>query len=226
MFLLPVGGGLWQNAVCTSVQPDAYASADGFTTAIVNTLKDEPGLLMFDMMNEPLCNPWVSKVAGDERRRRAGEIWAFIRRETKLVQRLAPACLFTIGYTTAWEIEESTALLFWTSSRSTTTAPRAGARANYRRAVERGRRLGRQMLQTETGCLARGNSYEMALQCRHEHGIGWILFNLMIDGRCIDEHGILYPDGTIRAAAADIWEIRWLAYSLAKRLKEVCQIVD
>jgi hypothetical protein len=41
----------------------------------------------------------------------------------------------------------------------------------------------------------------MALQFCNEYKIGWILFNLMIEGRCIDEHGIFYPDGTIRDAA-------------------------
>ena len=302
-----------------SIQSPAYDAADRFTTAIVNALKDEPGLLMFDMMNEPLCNPHISNSSGDERKKRAGEIWTFLRRETELAQRLAPNCLFTIGYTTAWEIEESTASLLDVISFHDYSSSRERARANYERAAEWGRKLGRQVLQTETGCLARANSYEMALQFCHEYKIGWVLFDLIIEGRCIDEHGIFYPDGTIRDAAtisamfgcfrnrgetcpvvppnpnregqadhalalirdalkeytsdafdyrrsdkkklldacevaanlleacelvpmcdlpttkiaafrndpsADLWEIRKLAFALAKRLKEVCQIVD
>ena len=57
-----------------TIMPQAYIAADRFTTAVVNALKDEPGLLMFDMMNEPLCNSWISKSIGDERKKRSGLI--------------------------------------------------------------------------------------------------------------------------------------------------------
>ena len=302
-----------------SIQPDAYALADRFTEAIVKALKDEPGLLMFDMMNEPLCNPWISKSEGEERKARAETTWAFLRREIDLARKIAPHCLFTVGYTTAYEIEQTTAERLDVISFHDYSASREEGRHNYARAAEWGRKLGKQVVQTETGCLARANSYEMALQLCQEHKMGWVLFNLMIEGRCIDEHGIFYPDGTIRDAGtiaamfgcfrnrgdncavvppnpnregkadralalirealkeytadafdyrrsdkkklldacevaanlleacelvqmcdlpttkiaafrkdpkADLWEIRKLAYSLAKRLKEVCQIVD
>ena len=196
---------------------------------------------------------------------------------------------------------------------------REHARNNYELAKQWSEKLGKPIIQTETGCLARANSYEMALQFCNEYNMCWILFNLMIRGRCIDEHGIFYPDGTIRDAGtiaamfgcyrnrgentpvvppnpnregkanraiklikdalteytsdafdyrrsdkkklldacevaanlleacelvpmsdlptakiaafrndpnADLWEIRKLAYELANRLKEVCQIVE
>ena len=224
-----------------------------------------------------------------------------------------------MGYTTAYEIEQTTAERLDVISFHDYSASRAAGRCNYAKAVEWGRKLGKPVIQTETGCLARANSYEMALQLCHEYKMGWVLFDLIIDGRCIDEHGIFYPDGTIRDAGtiaamfgcfrnrgekcavvppnpnregkadhalklirealkeytadafdyrrsdkkqlldacevaanlleacelvpmcdlpttkiaafrkdpkADLWEIRKLAYSLAMRLKEVCQIVD
>ena len=184
-----------------SVQPAAFEFADHFTTDIVQSLKEEPGLLMFDMMNEPLCNVYISGVSGIERKKRAEEIWMFLRRETKLARSLAPNCLLTIGYTTAWEIDESTANLIDVISFHDYSDSRAKAHANFEHAVKWGRKLNRQILQTETGCLARANPYEMALQFCNEYKIGWILFNLMIESRCIDEHGIFYPDGTIRDAA-------------------------
>ena len=302
------------------IQPEAYASADRFTEAIVKALKDEPGLLMFDMMNEPLCNPWMSNATGDVRKVRAETTWAFLRREIDMARKSAPNCLFTVGYTTAYEIEQTTAERLDVISFHDYSASRAAGRHNYARAAEWGRKLGKQVLQTETGCLARANSYEMALQLCQEYKMGWFLFNLIIDGRCFDEHGIFYPDGTIRDAGtiaamfgcfrnrgekcavippnpnregqadralklirtalddnakastfanrkmdkkplldacevaanlleacelvpmcdlpstkiaafrkdpnADIWEIRKFAYALARRLKEVCQIVD
>ncbi len=302
------------------IQPEAYAPADRFTEAIVKALKDEPGLLMFDMMNEPLCNPWMSNATGDVRKVRAETTWAFLRREIDVARKSAPNCLFTVGYTTAYEIEQTTAERLDVISFHDYSASRAAGRRNYAKAAEWGRKLGKQVLQTETGCLARANSYEMALQLCQEYKMGWVLFNLIIDGRCFDEHGIFYPDGTIRDAGtiaamfgcfrnrgetcavippnpnregqadralklirtalddnakastfanrkmdkkplldacevaanlleacelvpmcelpttkivafrkdpnADIWEIRKFAYALARRLKEVCQIVD
>ncbi len=183
-----------------TIQPDAFEEADRFTTAVVNALKDEPGLLMFDMMNEPLCNSYVGQATGDQRAARMEETWSFLRREIDLAQKLAPDCLFTVGYTTAFEIEESTAKMLDVLSFHDYSDSRERARTNYELAKQWSEKLGKPVIQTETGCLARANSYEMALQFCHEYNMGWILFNLMIHGRCIDEHGIFYPDGTIRDA--------------------------
>ena len=190
------GNGLYPK----SIQPDSYASADRFTEAIVKALKDEPGLLMFDMMNEPLCNDWIHKSEGDERKARAEATWAFLRREIDLARKLAPNCLFTVGYTTAFEIEQTTAERLDVVSFHDYSDTLGGGRSNYARAAQWGEKLGKQVLQTETGCLARANSYEMALRLCHEYKMGWVLFNLIISGRCFDEHGIFYPDGTIRDA--------------------------
>lgn len=184
-----------------TIQPDTFAIADCFTKAIVNALKDEPGLLMFDMMNEPLCNEWISKAEGDERKSRSRQTWTFLRRQIELAESIAPNCLFTVGYTTGWEIEQSTAKLLDVISFHDYSESMESGRRNYEKALEWGRRLGKPVLQTETGCLARANSYEMALRLCSEYKVGWILFNLIISGRCVDEHGIFYPDGTIRDAA-------------------------
>lgn len=183
-----------------TIQPEAYEAADKFTTAVVNALKDEPGLLMFDMMNEPLCNPYINQAPADQRAARKEETWSFLRREIALAQKLAPDCLFTVGYTTAFEIEESTAKALDVLSFHDYSESREHARNNYELAKKWSEKLGKPIIQTETGCLARANSYEMALQFCNEYNMGWILFNLMIRGRCIDEHGIFYPDGTIRDA--------------------------
>lgn len=184
-----------------SVQPESYEAADRFTTAVVNALKDEPGLLMFDMMNEPLCNEWISGTTGEERKERSQATWKFLRRQIELAERLAPQCLFTVGYTTGHEIERTTAELLDVISFHDYSESLEKGRRNYEKALEWGRKLGKQVLQTETGCLARANSYEMALRLCHEYKTGWFLFNLIISGRCFDEHGIFYPDGTIRDAA-------------------------
>jgi len=183
-----------------TIQPGDYEKADAYTKAFVTALKDEPGFLMWDLMNEPLCTPWISKAPREERAAREQAIWAFLRRETELVKKLAPENLVTIGYTTAWEIEESTASLCDVISFHDYSGMREHIRANFEKAKEWGEKLNKQVMNTETGCLARANPYEMVLQFCNEYKMGWFLFELMIHGRCVDEHGIFYPDGTIRDA--------------------------
>ena len=183
-----------------TIKPEAYASADAFATAFVNALKDEPGLLMFDLMNEPLCNKYISEAPKEEREARKAETWAFLRREIALVAKLAPNALLTVGYTTAFEIEESTAKMLDVISFHDYSDRRERIRANFDKAKEWGEKLGKPVINTEMGCLARANPYEMVLQYCHEYQMGWVLFELMIHGRCIDEHGIFYEDGTIRDA--------------------------
>lgn len=183
-----------------TIEPEAYPEADAFAEALVTALKDEPGLLMFDVMNEPLCNPYVGSAPKEERAARVEKTWAFLRREIELVKRLAPDCLVTVGYTTAWEIEESTASLLDVISFHDYSDLRETIRANYAKAKEWSEKLSKPVINTETGCLARANPYDLVLQISQENQVGWILFSLIIRGRCVDEHGIFYPDGTIRDA--------------------------
>ena len=62
-----------------TIESAAYPQADAFTTALVNALKDEPGLLMFDVMNEPLCSPYIGDAPENEQKERAEKIWTFLR---------------------------------------------------------------------------------------------------------------------------------------------------
>jgi len=57
------------------------------------------------------------------------------------------------------------------------------------------------MMNTETGCIARGNPYDMVLEIAEKHKTGWYLFNLMIQGYWGEIHGLFYPDGTVRDPA-------------------------
>jgi len=72
--------------------------------------------------------------------------------------------------------------------------------ANFKLAQEWGQKLNKQVMNTEMGCLARANPYELVLKFSNEANMGWFVFELMIHGRCIDEHGVFYSDGTIRDA--------------------------
>ncbi len=171
-----------------------------YATATVNALKDEPGLLMWDVMNEPECNPWIAASPAGERDARRKRIQTFVRKACALVKQLDPQTPVTVGYTTSWESEPTVdcvdVLSFHDYSGTLKTIE-----DNFANAARIGKAHGIPVLQTETGCLARCNPYDLALAACQRHKMGWVVFCLMIPGRCDSEHGIFYADGTVRDPA-------------------------
>ena len=179
----------------------SWAECAAYATDFVTGLKDEPGLLMWDVMNEPTCNKWVGDVKeGAEKEARREKTWAFLRKACALVRQLDPGSPVTVGYTTAWEIEPTVACVDVISFHDYSST-RARQENNFALAESLGKKYGKPVIQTETGCLARSNPYDMALEACQRHGMGWFLFNHIIRGRCDSEHGIFYPDGTVRDPA-------------------------
>ena len=178
---------------------DYYERNDAYALAIVNTLKDEPGLLMWDIMNEPACNRWTyaSDVTPEEKASRYDLLWSFVRRYCAFVKNADSVNAITVGHTTAWEVEP-TAECVDVLSFHDYSGTRKRLYENYALADELSKKYNKPIMQTETGCLARCNPYDMALQACEEYKMGWIIFNLMIQGRCDTEHGVFYPDGTVR----------------------------
>lgn len=175
---------------------------DAYAEAMVKALQHEPGLLMWDIMNEPACNGWTyaGDIAEDERSRRYNLLWAFLRRYCAFVKKLDSVNAITIGHTTAWEIEP-TAECVDVLSFHDYSGTRKGIQDNYGLAYALSQKYRKPVMQTETGCLARCNPYDMALQACEEYKMGWFVYELMIQGRCDSEHGVFYPDGTVRDPA-------------------------
>jgi len=61
-----------------TLKPEFRTTGDTYVKAIVEAIKDEPGLLMWDIMNEPLTNSYYEKSEGEEKQREA-EITGFVR---------------------------------------------------------------------------------------------------------------------------------------------------
>ena len=183
--------------------PDELRGAmEDYTAAIVNALKDEPGLLMWDVMNEPLCCGWIDGCSDPaEKSRRVERVWEFLRHFIPIVRANDPVNAVTVGFTTAWEIEGSVAELCDALSFHDYSPTRSRLNANFALAEEWGKKLGVPVMQTETGCLARSNPYELALETCEKFGMGWFVYELMIHDRCDSEHGVFYPDGTVRDPA-------------------------
>jgi hypothetical protein len=55
---------------------------------------------------------------------------------------------------------------------------------------------GKPVINTEIGCVARANPYDVTLEEHVNAGVGWYIWELMITKRWGNVHGVFYPDGT------------------------------
>jgi hypothetical protein len=62
-------------------------------------------------------------------------------------------------------------------------------------------KTGKQVMNTEIGCIARANPYDVTLEEHMKARVGWYMWELMITKRWGDVHGVFYPDGTVRDPA-------------------------
>jgi hypothetical protein len=177
--------------------PAFHKEGDAYVKAIVGAVKNEPGLLMWDIMNEPLWNDYYNKATGDVKQQHAEEIIAFERYYLNYVRKVDGVNAETIG-TVHPSNMAATADLVDVLSFHNYTPTRATVKEDYQTAEEIGKKYGKPILNTETACIARANPYDEVLQIAEEHKTGWYLFNLMIGGYWGEVHGIFYPDGTVR----------------------------
>lgn len=188
------------------ITPAMWPEQQAYIESIVSACKDEPGLLMWDIMNEPACgNRFIDGVATNQTvlAKHYQILDQYLVRATKTVKAKDRTSYTTIGYTTSWEIDKLPESLKVCDviSFHDYQPTRAKVAQNFDHAAEFGRKLGRPVMQTETGCLARANPYDVAIAACQERKMGYILYELMIHGRCDDEHGIFYPNGTVRDPA-------------------------
>ena len=75
---------------------------------------------------------------------------------------------------------------------------RAQIRANIASAKQYAAKTGKPLVNSEIGCIARANPYDVALQEHMQAHVGWYIWELMITGNWGTVHGVFYPDGTVR----------------------------
>lgn len=180
-----------------TLKPAFHTEGDAYVKAIVDAVKDEPGLLMWDIMNEPLWNDYYNNATGDTKQQHRAEIGAFVRYYLNYVKQLDSVNAVTVGYALPGEMEDSADLVDVLSFHNYTPT-RASVEDVYSTAEEIAKKYGKPLLNTETACISRANPYDEVLQIAEEHKTGWYLFNLMIGGYWGEVHGIFYPDGTVR----------------------------
>jgi hypothetical protein len=183
-----------------TIKPEFRPRGDVYVKAIVEAIKDEPGLLMWDIMNEPLTNPYWGRATGEDKKKREAEITDHLRYYLTFVKKLDPVNATTVGYEISNQLPPTADLVDVLSFHEYTQI-RATMEEAYRTAEEVSKKFGKPMMNTETACIARANPYDVLLEISEKHKTGWYLFNLMIQGYWGEVHGLFYPDGTIRDPA-------------------------
>ena len=90
-----------------TLKPESWPQQEAYVHAVVGALKDEPGLLMWDVMNEPSWNDYVNRAPEGELPKRIGEIKEFLAHFCKFVKSIDPVNATTVGHTFSKDIELS-----------------------------------------------------------------------------------------------------------------------
>lgn len=182
------------------LEPDWWAEyGDPYVRAMVTALKDEPGLLMWDIMNEPSCNVWM-RDSGENRSDYWAKINTFLEHYCKLVKELDPDGCITIGHTFPADLEPSAA---WVDVITFHDYTETRARINnaYQTAIACGKKYDKPVINSEMCCLCRANPYDVAIEIAMKYKVGFYVFNLIAEGYWGEVHGLIYPDGTVRDPA-------------------------
>ena len=174
-----------------------WPAGEAYCADLVQTLGSEPGLAMWDIMNEPLITSWVMEDT-PERDERKGTIWNFVHHFCGVMKKLDSAHPITVGVAnvaTLAQVEAHVDVLSYHDYLPTRAAIRAQIDDGLRVAEANQKPI----FISELACLARANPYDVTLEICQEAGIGWYLWELMIGkSRWRDIHGVVYPDGTVR----------------------------
>jgi hypothetical protein len=168
----------------------AWPNARPFVADLVSDIGKEPGLAIWDVENEPECCSLPPTAENQLHMEHAVYM-------AKMFHELDPVTPVTIGATFAENMiamgDAVDVLSFHDYSPT-----RAKIRANLARAEDYAAKVHKPLINTEMGCIARANPYDVTLQEYQQAHVGWYIWELMITGNWGTVHGVFYPDGTVR----------------------------
>lgn len=167
------------------------AQIDELVAALVAAIGREPALAFWDASNEPDYNAAGSPLDQQVKR------FAIARRVAAALHKLDRKTPVTIGVAFEPSMEALVDAVDVLSFHD--YLPTRGAIAgDIARAKAFAARSGKPVMDTETGCIARANPYDVTLEEHMKARVGWYIWELMITKRWGDVHGVFYPDGTVR----------------------------
>ena len=157
---------------------------------LVDAISNEPGLKMWDVMNEP---DWPPRP--EERVERNFENCRFM---SKTFHELDPGTPVTIGMAFVdgmIKMADYVDVLQFHDYLQT----REEIRNDISRAKEFAAKVNKPLIDGETGCIARANPYDITLEEHMKAKVGWYIWELMIVRKGWGPvHGVFYEDGTVR----------------------------
>ena len=157
---------------------------------LVDAISNEPGLVMWDAMNEP---DWPT--SPDELVKRKFDNAKFM---AKTFHELDPNTPVTIGFAFVdgmIKMADYVDVLQFHDYMQT----REEIRNNINRAKEFAAKVNKPLINGEIGCIARANPYDITLQEHMNAKVGWYIWELMIVRKGWGPvHGVFYEDGTVR----------------------------
>ena len=157
---------------------------------LVDAISDEPGLAMWDAMNEP---DWPTSPREMVVARTENAIFM-----AKLFHEIDPNTPVTIGMAFVdgmIEVADYVDVLQFHDYMQT----REQIRNNINKAKEFAAKVNKPLINGEIGCIARANPYDITLQEHMNAKVGWYIWELMIVREGWGPvHGVFYEDGSVR----------------------------
>jgi hypothetical protein len=196
MFVLAPGRDL-VDIPANSSQETADAETRRWLTDLLSVAKGHKEVLAWDVANEPDWSGYSDNPMPDSYREHR---MAYGRKLADMVHHFDKRYLTTVGCfreTCMEQMEPYTDILSYHDYSPTV--------AEIDRYIDRAKafaaKVRKPLMQTEVGCVGRGNPYDVALREYKKAGIGTYIWELMITKRWGDIHGVFYPDGTVRDPA-------------------------
>ncbi len=167
-----------------------YPLTRAWVTALVETIGEAPALVCWDVYNEPDYPDDTGRAARTEEAR----LMASFFRE---LDPRHPRTPVTIGFAFEKHMEENADAVDVLSFHDYSPT-RGEVRREIAAAVTFATRTQKPVLNSEIGCTARANPYDIAIEEYTKAGVGFYIWELMITKYWGNVHGVFYPDGSVR----------------------------
>jgi hypothetical protein len=187
-----------QYAPGISADKNRWPESREYVTDLVATIGKEPGLFIWDVSNEPDCCALPPSAANKLRMEHAVYM-------AKMFHEIDPVTPVTIGAAFSdnmIEMGEAEDVLSFHNYLTT----RGAIRADIAKAKAYAATVNKPLINTEIGCIARANPYDVTIEEHTNAQVGWYVWELMVTHQWGYVHGVFHPDGTVRdpAIAASI----------------------
>jgi hypothetical protein len=179
-----------QYAPGVSMNRERWPESKEYVADLIATIGKEPGLEIWDVSNEPDCCALPPTAANRTRMEHAVYM-------AKMFHELDPVTPVTIGAAYSdnmIEMGDAQDVLSFHNYLPT----RAAIRTDIAKAKAYAAKTGKPLVNSEIGCIARANPYDIALEEHMKAHVGWYIWELMITHQWGTVHGVFHPDGTIR----------------------------